>query len=297
MGRPRIVALVLAAFLAVAGAGFALPQRRPQGAILVGAGDIANCAGDQDEQTATLVDAIPGTVFTAGDNAYESGTLQQFQDCYDQSWGRFKGRTRPAPGNHDYETDDASGYYAYFGAAAGPPGKGYYSYDLGGWHIVALNSSIKTDAASEQAAWLRADLAAHPAACTLAYWHYPLFSSGHHGDNAKVRPLWDILYRYGADVVINGHDHSYERFDPQRPDGHADWTGGIREFVVGTGGAELLPMHRPKPNSLVRNSTTAGVLKLTLRPGTYSWEFIPVAGQSFRDSGEAACVAAVAPQR
>jgi hypothetical protein len=297
MGRPRIVALVLAGLLVVTGVGFALAQWRPSGAVLVGAGDIASCEGDQDEQTAKLVDAIPGTVFTAGDNAYESGTLQQFQDCYERSWGRFKERTRPTPGNHDYETSDASGYYAYFGAAAGPAGKGYYSYDLGGWHIVALNSSIKTDADSEQAAWLRADLAAHPTACTLAYWHYPLFSSGHHGDNAKVRPLWDILYQYGADVVINGHDHSYERFVPQRPDGHADWTSGIRAFVVGTGGADLLSTREPKPNSLVRSSAANGVLKLTLRPGAYSWEFIPVAGETFRDSGEAACVSPGAARR
>lgn len=260
-------------------------------AVLVGAGDIGNCDGGKDRETAMLLEAIPGTVFTTGDNAYDEGTAEQFLQCYDRGWGKVKERTRPSPGNHDYETTDAAAYYDYFGTAAGPTRDGYYSYDLAGWYIVVLNSSIDADADSAQVQWLQQDLAAHPAECTLAYWHYPLFSSGYHGANQKVQPLWDMLYRYGADVVINGHDHNYESFGPQAPDGQADWTHGIREFVVGTGGTGLREMGEPQPNSLVRDSSTHGVLRLTLREGDYHWEFVPVTGQSFRDSGEATCVA------
>lgn len=285
------LALVLCGVVVVGLIWFGILRPTPEEAVLVGAGDIANCNRDTDEATARLLATIPGTIFTTGDNAYEEGTLQQFQECYDPNWGQYKARTRPAPGNHEYLTTDGSGYYGYFGDAAGPQGKGYYSYDLAGWHIVVLNSSTDAGPESEQAQWLQQDLAAHPTDCTVAYWHYPIFSSGDHGGNPKMRPMWEILYRYGADVVINGHDHNYERFGPQTPAGQEDRVSGIRQFVVGTGGTGLREIGEPQPNSLVRESTTHGVLKLTLSQGAYSWEFIPIEGKTFRDSGVAPCVA------
>jgi 3',5'-cyclic AMP phosphodiesterase CpdA len=258
--------------------------------VLVGAGDVAVCGSKGAEATAKLLDVISGTVFVAGDAAYGSGTARQFRDCYGPTWGRHKARTRPSPGNHEYNTKDAVPYFEYFGANAGEVGKGYYSYDLGVWHIIALNSNIPAGRGSEQMKWLRADLAANEASCTLAYWHHPLFSSGEHGNEYVMLEAWRVLYEYKADVVLNGHDHSYERFAPQTPQGKADPGRGIREFVVGTGGAHLRGFERIRPNSEVRNSDTWGVLKLTLHPAGYDWEFVPVAGKSFRDSGSAACV-------
>jgi 3',5'-cyclic AMP phosphodiesterase CpdA len=259
-------------------------------AVLVGAGDIAACASAGDEATAALLDRIAGTVFTAGDNAYPSGSSADFQNCYAPSWGRHKARTRPTPGNHEYLTAGAAGYFAYFGAAAGTPGQGYYSYDLAGWHVVALNSSVAHDASSPQLLWLRADLAAHPARCILAYWHHARFSSGSaHGNDLTVKPFWNELDQAGAELVISGHDHDYERFAPQTPSGVADPTNGIREFVVGTGGKSLRGFGVIQPNSQVRNASTYGVLKLTLRPGSYRWKFVPVSGGSFTDSGNGVC--------
>lgn len=265
--------------------------------VLVGAGDITNCNRTQDEATAQLLDGIAGTVFTLGDNAYPNGTLTQFDNCYGPTWGRHKDRTRPSPGNHDYHTAGATGYYTYLGAAASPLDtnctsncKGYYSYPLGDWHIIVLNSEIDHDAGSAQEQWLRADLAANQSICTLAYWHKPRFSSGQHGNNSTVQPFWQALYDYEADVVLNGHDHTYERFALQNPTGQADPARGIREFVVGTGGASLYSFPTIRPNSEVRNNTTWGVLKLTLHPTSYDWEFIPVAGQTFHDSGTDNCV-------
>jgi acid phosphatase type 7 len=263
--------------------------------VLVGAADIAGCDTTGDEATVKLLDSISGTVFTAGDNAYNSGTSSQFKNCYDPSWGRHKARTKPTLGNHEYLTSDASGYFKYFGAAAGDPKKGYYSYSLGEWHIVALNSMCENvvggcDATSPMLRWLENDLASNPKKCTLAYFHYPLFSSGsEHGSVPKMKPIWEVLYAANADVVISGHDHSYERFAPQRPDGTLDTTRGIREFVVGTGGKSHYPFGTIRDNSQVRNATTYGVLKLTLHPSSYEWEFVPVAGKSFTDSGTKAC--------
>ncbi len=263
-------------------------------AVLVGAGDIAGCGSQKDEETATLLDNIAGTVFTLGDNVYPDGTNLQFSDCYDPTWGRHKARTRPSPGNHDYHTSGASGYFNYFGAAAGDVGKGYYSYDVGDWHIIVLNSECAEvggcDSGSAQWQWLQADLAANPKACTLAYWHHPRFSSGRHGNSTRSQDFWQLLYAAGADIVLNGHDHTYERFAPQDPSGNADPGRGIREFVVGTGGAGLYSFGTPEPNSEVRENDTHGVLKLTLHPSSYDWEFIPIAGQTFTDSGNAACV-------
>jgi hypothetical protein len=259
--------------------------------VFVGAGDIAACSSDGDEATASLLDTISGTIFTTGDNVYASGTAEEFANCYAPSWGRHKGRTRPSAGNHDYGTAGAAGYFGYFGSMAGEPGKGYYSYDLGAWHIIVLNSNISVETGSPQEGWLRADLAAHPVVCTLAYWHHPRFSSGTvHGSDASLQPLWQALYDSGADVVLVGHEHNYERFAPQDPSGLADPTRGIRQFVIGTGGRSHYPFGIPIANSEVRNSDTDGVLKLTLHPTSYTWEFIPEAGKSFRDSGDAACV-------
>lgn len=261
--------------------------------VLVGSGDIATCGRSGDEATADLLDRIPGTVFTTGDNAYESGTASQFAECYDPGWGRHKDRTRPTPGNHDYGTAGASGYFGYFGEAAGNPSKGYYSYDLGGWHVIALNSACDQvggcGPGSPMVSWLKRDLAANPARCTAAYWHNPLFSSGEHGNGTQMRTVWSALYRANADVVINGHDHDYERFAPQNPGGKLDRSRGIREFVVGTGGRELRPFDKIQPNSRSRSAGAFGVLKLTLGAGSYNWKFVPVAGETFTDSGTGRC--------
>lgn len=258
--------------------------------VLAGAGDIADCNTPGDEATARLLDGIGGTVFTAGDNAYPDGTTADFANCYGPTWGRHKARTRPAPGNSDYASAAAAPYFNYFGTNAGPAGRGYYSYFLGDWLIISLNSEIDTSAASAQVQWLRATLAANPRMCTLAYWHRPLFSSGKHGNDSRVRPLFQALYDYGTDVVINGHDHDYERFSRQNPYGRLDSTG-IREFVVGTGGRYLYSFGAIQPNSMVR-SATHGVLKLSLHSTSYDWRFVPTAGKTFTDSGSAGCVSA-----
>jgi hypothetical protein len=267
--------------------------------VLVGAGDIASCSNTGDSATATLLDTIAGTVFTLGDNVYPNGAATEFTNCYHPTWGRHKGRTRPAPGNHDYQTSGAAGYYTYFGAAASPLDtncqsncKGYYAYDLGAWHIIVLNSEISVGAGSAQEQWLRQDLAAHANVCTLAYWHKPRFSSGEHGNTSSMQALWQALYDYRADVVLSGHDHTYERFAPQTPGGQADPQRGIRQFVVGTGGASLYNFPTVQPNSEVRNNSARGVLKLTLHAQSYDWEFVPVSGQTFRDTGSSACVGA-----
>jgi hypothetical protein len=264
--------------------------------VLVGAGDIASCDDLSGAYaTAKLIEKIPGTVFAAGDLAYPAGTDEEFANCYGPTWGRFKDRTRPAPGNHEYNSAGASGYVRYFGEAAGDPKNGYYSYDLGQWHIIALNSECEQvggcAAASEQGKWLERDLADHRAGCTLAYFHKPLFSSGlAHGNDLQMKFLWDALYHSGADVVINGHDHDYERFTPQDPEGKADPEHGIREFVVGSGGKNS---HRlfagTRANSEIRNSDTFGVLKLTLHAKSYDWEFVPQEGKTFTDSGSGNC--------
>lgn len=265
-----------------------LPEPDP---VLVGGGDIAHCKSEGDEITANLLDGIPGTVFTTGDNVYPDGAPEEFANCYDPTWGRHKERTYPSPGNHDYHTENAAGYFNYFGSRAGEPDKGYYSYDLGTWHVIVLNSNLSVKPSSPQDEWLREDLAAHPVTCTLAYWHHPRFSSGSvHGSNESMQPLWDALYEYGADVVLVGHEHNYERFAPQDPQGVADPARGIRQFVIGSGGRSHYEFGTPIANSEVRNSNTAGLLKLTLHSGSYSWEFIPEPGKIFTDSGNAPCV-------
>jgi hypothetical protein len=258
--------------------------------VLLGAGDIASCESQGDEATAELLDDRRGRVITLGDNAYPDGTLQQFDDCYAPSWGRHMDRTRPAVGNHEYETPGAAGYFGYFGARAGNPAKGYYSYDRGSWHVVVLNSNcweVSCAAGSAQESWLEADLAANPSSCILAYFHHPRFSSS--GNNRSVTPFWRALYQAGAEVVLSGHTHNYERFAPQRPDGTLAPERGIREFVVGTGGASHQPFGTIKPHSRIRNADTYGVLKLTLHSESYEWKFIPQAGKTFTDSGRKAC--------
>jgi hypothetical protein len=259
--------------------------------VLVGAGDISSCATSGDSATAKLLLSTPGTVFTTGDNVYDRGTAAQYANCYDPTWGQVKTRTRPTPGNHDYATASAAGYFGYFGRRAGSVGKGYYAYNLGTWRIYALNSNcgfVGCGSTSAQARWLKADLAANPRRCVLAYWHHPLFSSGAHGNTAVVKSLWNILYAYHADVVLNGHDHDYERFARQSPNG-VRTAKGLREFVVGTGGRSHYAWGSIKRNSLARNNTTYGVLKLTLHPGSYSWRFQPVAGKTWTDSGTTSC--------
>jgi hypothetical protein len=260
--------------------------------VLVGAGDIATCARTQDSATARLLDAISGVVFAAGDNVYEKGTLTEYTACYGPTWGRHKARTRPVPGNHEYQTPRASGYYAYFGSRAGDPSKGYYSFDIGAWHAVMLNSNCSAiggcGANSPQATWLRADLAAHPRTCTIAIWHHPRFSSAQSRPDGLTVALWQALYASGAEIVVSGHRHNYERFAPQTPSGSPS-AYGIRQFVVGTGGAALASFSTPMRNSQVRNSQTYGVLRLTLHATSYEYAFIPIAGQTFRDSGSARC--------
>jgi acid phosphatase type 7 len=265
-----------------------------ESSILVGAGDIADCRDlSGAEATAKLLEQIPGTVMAVGDLAYPDGSKENFK-CYDKTWGRVKARTRPAPGNHEFVTAGAKPYFEYFGTAAGEKRKGYYSYELGTWHIVVLNSECADvggcKAGSRQEKWLRADLAAHPTACTLAYWHKPLFSSGSaHGNDVSVKALWQALYDANAEIVVNGHDHDYERFAPQNADGAADPARGIREFVVGTGGKNQRPFGAIDANSEARNANAFGVLKLTLHPDSYDWQFIPEAGKTFIDSGSAKC--------
>ena len=267
----------------------ALPPGAP--VVLVGAGDIADCTSSRDEATAALLDNIAGTVFANGDNAYPDGTAADYTQCYAPSWGRHKTRTRPAPGNHDYNTPGAAGYFGYYGPLAGDPGKGYYAYEIGDWQIISLNSDVDMSAGSAQEQWLRATLAASAKQCTVAYWHHPRFSSGTtHGSLATTQPLWEALYAAGAEIAIAGHEHNYERFAPQTPGQAPDPAHGMREFVVGTGGGSLYnDQGSPLPNSERFNGTTSGVLKLTLGSGTYAWEFIPIAGQTFTDAGSGTC--------
>lgn len=264
-----------------------------EGTILIAAGDIAQCDNPNDESTAAVVKRLVGTVTVLGDNAYENGSATDYAKCYGESWGAFKSRTMPSVGNHEYQTSGARGYYNYFGAAAGERGKGYYSYDAGDWHIVVLNSNCSIVACapgSPQERWLRADLAASTRRCTLAYWHHPRFNSGRrHGNDKGVAPFWEALYEHGAEVVLNGHEHMYERFAPQSPSAVADPVRGIREFVVGTGGRSFYSIGAPEPNSEVRNNDTYGVLRLTLGAGSYRWEFIRAAGGTFTDSGSGSC--------
>jgi len=248
--------------------------------VIAAAGDISCPSGcTSARQTSDLlVNRGLAAVLTLGDNQYDSGSLAAYNAYYDPTWGRVKSITRPAPGNHD---PPGSGYSSYWGRPA------YYSYDIGAWHLISLDSNSPSSA---QVAWLKSDLAASSARCTLAYWHHPRFSSGStHGDNSSVGPFWDALYAAGADVVLNGHEHNYERFAPQSPSGGADGARGIREFISGTGGRNHYPISSAKPNSQVHNSDTFGVLELSLHPSGYDWQFRPAAGGGFTDQGSGSC--------
>ena len=289
----RAVPLLL--FLA-AGCGSAPRVPDPaEGAVLfTGAGDIATCEGRGDDETAALLDRIPGLIWTTGDNAYPAGTTADFQACYDPTWGRHRARTRPVPGNHEYWTPGALPYFAYFGEEAGDAGKGWYSYRYGEWLVVALNSNIQTARGSEQVRWLRRLLRDNPSQCTLAYLHHPLVSSGAHGedsdshDDADVSAFWEALYHAGAEVILAGHDHHYERSAPMGPWGGAS-PRGIRQFIVGTGGGPLRDRGEERhPTSEALIQGRHGVLKLTLAPGAYAWEFVATGGRVL-DRGDAVC--------
>lgn len=261
--------------------------------IFTGAGDIAY-EGPGAEQTAKLLDGIPGPVFTLGDNAYQSGSAEEFARFYHPSWGRHLNRTFPVVGNHEYRTPGAAGYFAYFGPRAGDPSKGYYAFNLNAhWRVFSINSADETDGASkqlgpgsEQYRWLAAELDAHRDKNIIAMWHHPRFSSGAHGDNPETDALWRLLVDKGADLALWGHDHHYERFHPADAAGDKNEAGGMRSFVVGTGGKNHYPFFKfPKRITAVRNSKTFGVLKLTLYPQAYDWSFVPVAGEKFSDQG------------
>jgi hypothetical protein len=291
-----------ALFFAGVLAGEAVPTQEDD-LVLVGAGDIAD-GTNQDEATAALIRDILGTVFAIGDNAYGLPSAAPFESYYEPTWGTEKARTKPVPGNHEYKNKDgAREYFDYFGAVAAEDNGGYYSYELGDWHVIALNTGqcygpLEEDGSAPgcgpgdpMLAWLESDLRANQKRCTLAYFHHPLFSSGAiEGDSStQAKAIWDLLYSYDADLVVNGHDHQYERFAPQDPNGVADSARGIREFVVGTGGRKLQRFGTTAANSEVRNNDTHGVIKLILHRGGYEWEFVPVAGKTFTDSGSQSC--------
>ena len=258
-----------------------------------GLGSSSSCR--QKYTSDLLVNAGLAQIITLGDNQYEDNVYSKYLQSFDPSWGRVKSLIRPGIGNHEYldPAGSAAGYFQYFGSAAGDPSKGYYSFDVGSWHLIALNSNCSEaggcGAGSPEETWLKADLAAHPTTCTLAYWHHPRWSSGQHGSNTSYAAFWTDLYNAGADLVLNGHDHDYERFAPQTPSGAVDTARGIRQFVVGTGGKNHYGFTTVIPNSEVRNSDTYGVLKLALHPSSYDWNFVPEAGKTFTDSGSGSC--------
>ena len=262
-------------------------------ASLVGAGDIAGCDWETDEATAALLDDVDGTIFTAGDNVYPEGSEATYAECFDPSWGRHLDRIRPAIGNHDTQSGSSTAYFDYFGAAAvNEDGDPWYAYDLGAWRIIVLDSDRcedgDCDADSPQGRWLADELATTTARCTLAIWHHPRWSSGFHGNIEDVQPFWEQLYAAGTDVVVNGHDHDYERFAPLDPNGDEDRERGLREFVVGTGGVALRKFEDTQPHSELRLAVTHGVIAFTLKDGGYEWSWIPIDGD-VRDRGSATC--------
>jgi alkaline phosphatase len=259
-------------------------------ATLIAAGDIAGCDYEGDALTAALVRGLDGTVAVLGDAVYPAGSDATFADCYEPTWGAFRDRTRPTPGNHDLQSDGGAAYWRYFGDAAGTPGEGWYAYELGAWQVVVLNSNcglVGCGPGSAQHAWLVEELAASDATCTLSYWHHPLFSSGFHGGIAEVRPLWEALEADGAELVLGGHDHHYERFAPQTAGGVAS-ADGVRQFIVGTGGYALYAARAAAPTSEVLMDDVHGVLMLTLRADGYDWSFVDTDGVE-RDAGSATC--------
>ena len=289
MKRLALTSIVLGGLLASCSDMPSAPSFTPfvSDPVLIGAGDIANCSSPGTALTAALLDVTNGTVFTAGDNAYMHGSYGDYMRCYEPHWGRHKERTLPVPGNHEYETAGAQGYFQYFGARAGPPGLGYYSVTLGRWLVLLLNSSADASATSSQVSWLKATLQQFPGACVAAIWHHPVVSSGPNGGSPEMFEAWRVLHAAGADVVITGHEHLYERYAPL--DGERQPAPrGMRQFVVGTGGTMLTRIHSVRPGSQVQG-TVWGVLKLTLRPESYEWEFLPAEPGAFRDQGQELC--------
>lgn len=262
-----------------------LPSLSPGANVLLAVGDVGTCSDTNDEAVAQLAAQLPGSIALLGDVVYPDGGLADYKQCFDPAWHLLLPRIHPAQGNHDFEAADASGYYDYFGAAAGPPGEGWYSYDVGSWHVIVLNSDCQRVGGcgdgSPQLTWLQADLSAHPAVCTLAYWHHPRYSSGQHGNDPRTEALWQALASAGADVVLSGHDHDYERLAP---------VNGIRSFVVGTGGHSLIPFSgKPDKQTELRTDDSYGLLALQLDPGSFRWQFVPIPGDELDDRGQAAC--------
>lgn len=253
------------------------PTTTPITTVLLAAGDVGVCGSIPAVETGVMLDSLEGTVVALGDLAYRHGTAQEFETCYDPVWGRHKLRTRPSPGNHEYETSGALPYFDYFGGQAGPSGQGYYSFRSGDWLVLSLNSNLPVGAATAQGQWISNELTASTSRCTLAYFHHPLYSSGPNGDNARVAGLWQLLYEQGVDVVLSAHEHLYERYAPMSPDGQRNDTRGIRQFIVGTGGAGLYTVMRVHPQSEVR-IISHGILKLTLAEANYTWEFLQPSG-------------------
>lgn len=252
---------------------------RPATVRVVAAGDIATCDGAHDTATGKLVRALaPRAVLTLGDHAYDDGGRAAFA-CYDAAWGSFRGRTFPTPGNHDYATSGAAGYFEYFGPRAPAP---YYSFNLGGWHLVSLNSEIEHGAGSEQVRWLRADLRADRHRCELLFWHRPRWSGGLHGSDPGLQALWRAAYDHRVELVLTGHDHNYQRFRKQDVEGRRNDARGVRQIVVGTGGASLYPAGWIR-NRRAATSSDYGVLELVLRPRGYDTRFVPAAGSSYTD--------------
>lgn len=303
MKKWSVFAVTLAAVLALTLPWpFSQVKAQSGSVIMVGAGNIAdgfNLNLANSMATAALVNSISGTVFSLGDDAYNYGTDGDFMRAYDPTWGQFRNRTIPVIGPHEYLTGNPAGYFAYFGPAAGDPNKAYYSLNLGAWHIIVLNSECTfvsggCAVGSPQETWLRNDLAADTAACTLALWQEPLFTSVAPGQGVvpatDTQPFWQDLYNDGhVDLIVNAHAHNYERFAPQNPSGGADSSKGIIEIIVGTGGDSHMTFGTIQPNSLVQNATTYGVLELTLNATSFNWQFVPVAGSTFTDSGSQAC--------
>jgi hypothetical protein len=255
-------------------------------ATILAAGDIADCTATGTAQTARLLDTLPGDIITLGDHVYPNGSRQAFATCYEPTWGRHKGRTLASPGNHDWGEEYGNPYFETFGASAGPR-TGYYSFDLGAWHILSLNSNIPAGVNSPQFQWVVADLMAHPSKCTMAVWHHARFSSGPNGDSPQMQQIWWLLDGNGVDVVLNAHEHMYERFAPQDHEGVPS-PNGIRLFVAGTGGGALAGPQSIKRNSELRGSSW-GVLRMTLRPDSYAWQFMGVPGAPLRDAGSDVC--------
>ena len=273
---------------------FTLPEIGTNDNTILAVGDIAVCGQDDDELTGQLAAGLPGTILGLGDMVYEGGTESEFKRCFNPSWGAVKDRIRPVPGNHEFETAGAGPYYEYFGDAAGTAGLGWYSFDIGAWHVIALNTNCLDQPNlcsddSAQADWLESELARNPAGCTLAFMHHPRWSSGEHGNDLKIGEFWTMLHDGGVDVLLAANDHNYERFAPMDANGAADATGGIRLFVVGTGGRSLDPFEDIQPNSEARNNVSFGLLQMALYDDGYGWQFVPTDREGYRDGGTDRC--------